>query len=123
MRRQSQRHLVPADVDVGMVVALFGPHGDPVHEADRLGEAFELEPPADGLAAFRPLGERFQLAAYLFGVQGLHLGEGVGMAPGVVVPRGLPQHITFRGHCQRVARPLGRRYWLRTWSAARIRNT
>jgi hypothetical protein len=72
MRGERQRHLVITDVNVGMVIELLRPLGDAIHKGEAVQEVRKLESAADGLRAFRPIGNDFQLNGDFFGGQGWH---------------------------------------------------
>src|SRR3954447_21691751 len=52
--RERERHLVPGDRDVRVVVHLLGRGRDAVHEVDRALEVVELELAGDRVAVARP---------------------------------------------------------------------
>lgn len=60
MGGEGEGHLVPPDVDVGVVIGLLGSHRDTGHETHRLTEVLEGEQSGDLLAGPRPVRVRFE---------------------------------------------------------------
>ena len=56
VRRERERDLVPADINVGMMPCLFGEHGNPVDELDGGGKIFERERARNDGGSFLPQG-------------------------------------------------------------------
>lgn len=71
---QVQRHFVPADIDIRMVVCLFGDLGDAVHEIDCLDKVAEREGPHDFAIVDSPI-RRAAEGSFDFGLrkQGRHV--------------------------------------------------
>ena len=72
MRGERQRHLVKADVYIRVMIDFLSLFGDSTHKIYAFHESLKLECAANGLRAFRPIRNRFQAKADLFGGQGSH---------------------------------------------------
>ena len=56
MRGKRQHHLVKTNINIRMVIEFLRLLGDAVHEGEAVQEVRKLESAADGLRAFRPIG-------------------------------------------------------------------
>src|SRR6478736_1334425 len=69
VRGENERHLVPADINVGMMPGFLRELGDGGDELDGRRKIFEDERPRDGFAALAPIGNSRERGLDLGGIQ------------------------------------------------------
>ena len=82
MSGEHQRHLVITNVNIRMMIHFQCLFGNPAHEIYAHRELLKLECATDGLHAFGPIRNRFQVKADLFCGQGWHDIKSILVSPG-----------------------------------------
>ena len=77
MRGQRQRHLVKANINIRLMIDFQGLFGDSPHKINARHESYKFKCAANGLRAFRPIRNGFQLKIDFFGGQGWHNGKSI----------------------------------------------
>ena len=81
MGRKNQTHLVVADIDVRMVLFIFGHFGHCIHEIDRVGEIIKLKSALDVLLLQFPFGDFFETSFQLVRFHQISHNEGTSNIP------------------------------------------